>query len=333
MRSVLFLNSILICLSANASSKDMNSEYINVNGVPQWIYYMIGEYDKPVILFLHGGPGTPETPFIQAYNQNLTQHFTVVCWEQRGAGRSFMKKKIPPKSMTMSQFIEDAHVVTQFIKNKFKKDKIILMGHSWGTLLGIKTIKKYPDDYSHYVALAQTSDAYTEELLIYDWLIDESQKRKNKKAIRQLQNVEKPQRGKKVSYKDLKTKLKWVNEFGGAAFYGEKNSFWKLVKCVLKAPMYTFKDKIKYLKSEKWTLQFLYDQIASVNLFEEIKALEVPIVFFHGTGDYQVPIAVAKSYFIKLEAKNKKFIEMNGCAHGLLIEKPEKFLSLLLNAL
>ena len=117
--------------------------YIPINGLEQWIYYLGHDADKPLILFLHGGPGTPETPFLLKYNQNLAENFIVVLWEQRGAGKSY-RKKIPDSTMTVAQFVEDAHAVTQFIKQKFKRDQIYLMGHSWGTLIGIKAAEKYP---------------------------------------------------------------------------------------------------------------------------------------------------------------------------------------------
>ncbi len=317
-------------MAKNISAQNIKSEYVEINGIDQWVYYMGRNTSKPIILFLHGGPGTPETPFLEKYNSNLKDEFILVCWEQRGAGKSF-SKKIPDSTMTMSQFILDTYKVTQYIKKKFNQDKIYLMGHSWGTLLGIRVIKKYPSEYSGYFAIAQTSNAFQEESIIYEWLLKEAKAEPNKKAIKALEKIGPPQEGKRLSFKDMSTKIKWVNYYGGASFYKNKKGFNKLAKIVITARMYSLWDKIKYLRSEKYTLNYLYDQIADVNLKNEIDALEVPIVFFHGAGDYQVPIKVAREYYEYISAPYKSFIQFDNCAHGVLIEKPDKFKEELLN--
>ena len=315
---------IYITMTHSASGQYIAPEFVNINGVDQWIYYMGSDTSKPVILFLHGGPGTTETPFLEKYNHNLKEHFVVACWEQRGAGKSY-HKGIPDSSMSMAQFILDAHTVTQYIKAKFNRSKIYLMGHSWGTLLGIRTIKAYPQDYSAYFAIAQTSDASEEEKLIYEWLMEQAMNEPNSRAIKQLNKIGPPKAGQRLSFKDMSTKINWVNYYGGASFYQDKKGFNKLAKTVIKAKMYSFRDKLKYLKSEKYTLSFLYDEIAEVNLKKEIKSISVPIVFFHGSGDYQVPVTVAKDYYDFISAPYKNFIEFDQCAHGVLIEYPEQF--------
>jgi len=319
---------ILSCL--NSLSQNIDSEYVNINGVLQWIYYMGKDTTKPIILFLHGGPGTAETPFLEKFNSNLKDSFIIACWEQRGAGKSY-SRKIPDSTMTMKQFILDTYEVTQYLKKKFNREKIYLMGHSWGTLLGIRMVKRNPTDFIAYFALAQTSNAFQEEIITYNWLLKNAFEEPNKKAIKQLEEIEEPQDGKRLSFTDMSTKMRWVNYYGGASFYKNRKGFNKLAKTVITAKMYSFWDKLKYLKSEKYTLNFLYNQIADVNLKNEIDTLEIPIVFFHGSNDYQVPIKVARDYYEFVSAPYKSFVQFNNCAHGLLIEKPEKFKKELLN--
>ena len=314
----------MVLCSLKSLSQNIKSEYVNINGIQQWIYYMGKDTTKPIILFLHGGPGTTETPFLEKFNSNLKDNFIVACWEQRGAGKSY-HRKIPDSTMTMEQFILDTYEVTQYLKKKFNREKIYLMGHSWGTLLGIRTVKRYPTDYKAYFAIAQTSNAYQEEKIIYNWLLEKAAEEPNKKAIKQLNKIGKPENDKRLSFQDMSTKIKWVNYYGGASFHNNKKGFNKLAKTVIGAKMYSFSDKLKYLKSEKFTLRFLYAQIADINLKNEIDSLEVPLVFFHGAGDYQVPIKVARDYYEFISAPYKSFIQFNNCAHGLLIEQPGKF--------
>ena len=314
------------------SCKNINPEYVLINGTMQWIYYMGSDSTKPVILFLHGGPGTTETPFLEKFNSNLKEDFIIVCWEQRGAGKSY-NRNITDTSMTMEQFILDTHEVTKYIKDKFGKNKIYLMGHSWGTLLGIRTAKRYASDYLAYFAIAQTSNAFKEESLIYNWLLEKAYHESNKKAIKQLRQIGPPDNDKRLSFEDMSTKISWVNYYGGASFYNDKKGFNKLAKTVITAKMYNFWDKLQYLKTEKYTLKFLYDQIANVDLKNEIKSLDIAIIFFHGLGDYQVPIKVAREYYDFISAPYKSFIQFDNCAHGVLIEKPKKFKVELLTAI
>jgi pimeloyl-ACP methyl ester carboxylesterase len=297
-------------------------EAIDLNGVEQWLFIRGKDVNKPVLLFLHGGPGTPETPFLTHYNQSLAEDFVLVSWEQRGAGKSY-SATIPPESMTMDQFIADTHALTQYLKERFGREKIYLVGHSWGTLLGIRTVHQYPDDYHAFVAIAQTADAAREAELIYDWVYRQAQADNNRRALRQLEKIG-PPAGERIALSDLSLKLKWVNHYGGAAFYG-RNGFWPLVGVVLRSPVYTFRDKLTYLKGEQFSLRFLYQEINSVNLFAEIEKIAVPIYFVHGRHDYQVPLAIAEDYFHHLQAPYKQFIVFENSAHGVLFEEPEKF--------
>ncbi|WP_373492950.1 alpha/beta fold hydrolase [Aquiflexum sp.] len=331
MKVLVFIQ-LALQLSCSDKSNTIKPEYIIVNDTKQWIYYLGEDGDKPIILFLHGGPGTPETPFLQKYNQNLAEDFIIVCWEQRGAGKSYYRK-IPSHSMTIDQFIEDTHEVTRFLKQKFKRDKIYLMGHSWGTLIGIKAVKKYPQDYHAYFALAQISHTLMEEQQTYEWLMGRAMAEPNRKAIMQLKKIGLPSEENRYSLKQVSTKIKWVNCYGGAAFYKDRKGLNKLIKTVLGSPLYSFWDKLKYPKGEKFSLHHLHSEIATVNLFDEITSIKVPIVFIHGSKDYQIPLSVAKEYYEFISAPYKKFIEFEDCAHGLIIEQPGKFKEAVFNEL
>ena len=97
--------------------------------------------------------------------------------------------------------------------------------------------------------------------------------------------------------------------------------------------MYSVFDKLNYLRAEKFTLKHLFPEISKLDLFEEIDTIDIPVVFFHGSGDYQVPVNVARSYYEHLNAPYKKFIEFKECAHGVHTEKPEEFKKYLVDVL
>ena len=109
------------------------------------------------MLFLHGGPGWPQTPHPMYFNADLTKSLTLVAWEQAGCGKSYMHNPTP-KNLNIEQLIRDAHELTQVLKKKFDQDKIYLAGFSWGSILGLQLVNKYPEDYAAYFGISQVID-------------------------------------------------------------------------------------------------------------------------------------------------------------------------------
>ncbi|MDQ2075825.1 alpha/beta fold hydrolase [Marinimicrobium sp. ABcell2] len=299
---------------------------LDINGAEQFLIIRGRDITKPVMLFLHGGPGTPEAPFIHRWNPDIDHHVVLVLWEQRGAGKSF-SSGIDPATMTVDQFIEDAHQVTQYLKSRFGRDKVLLAGHSWGTYLGIRLIEQFPADYSAYIGISQTVHATREARIIYSWVQRRATEAGSRKALQALEDIHLSEEG--VPLSDLSILLKWVNRYGGAAFYGRSDSYRRLVWAVLTYGDYSLRDKINYPRGESFTLKYLYEEIANIDLIDEVKTVDVPVFFAHGRHDYQVPMAVAQDYFAALHAPYKEFHIFDNSAHGVLIEEPEKFNSLL----
>ena len=125
--------------------------FIEIGGILQGFFIRAENPENPVILFLHGGPGSPELPMLIPYevSERLEKHFTVCYWEQRGAGISF-SNSIDPATMTITQMVEDTRQMTVYLQRRFNQDKIYLIGHSWGSYLGVKTIEKYPELFRIY---------------------------------------------------------------------------------------------------------------------------------------------------------------------------------------
>ena len=143
-------------ISAGISEK----VYLDINGTKQGMFLRGEDKDKPVLLFLHGGPGSPELAMgykIEDKNARLEQEFVVCYWDQRGAGMSY-SSDIDINTMTPEQFVEDAKEVTTYLQARFNQEKIYLLGHSWGSYLGIKTIEKYPELYHAFMGVGQVSD-------------------------------------------------------------------------------------------------------------------------------------------------------------------------------
>ncbi len=279
------------------------------------------------MLFLHGGPGTPETPFLHEYIPRLTEEVVLVSWEQRGAGRSF-SSLIPPESMTIEQFVQDTIELSEYLRRFFDVEKIYLAGHSWGTVLGVHAVHRRPDDFHGYIAIAQTVHGVREEEITYRRVLDQARAAGHRRAVRQLERIGPPVEGAYRRQSHLGTKLKWVRYFGGGPFHGAKGIM-PLVRTVMRSPLYTFRDKINYPRGETFALRHMLDEVRELDLFREVRKVEVPVYFFHGRHDNQVPPEVAVEYFDYLDAPRKRFFLFEESAHGVLFEEPERFIRIL----
>src|SRR6516165_10597795 len=125
-----------------------------VNGTVQWLQLQSADQDLPLLLILHGGPGYAIMPLFHHTNPQLESRFLVVNWDQRGAGRSF-DKSIPASTMNLDQFLDDVHTVTTSLKERFGRKKIYLLGHSWGTVLGLRAVAAWPGDYHAFIGVGQ----------------------------------------------------------------------------------------------------------------------------------------------------------------------------------
>jgi len=304
-------------------------EKVEIGGVGQWLIIRGRDASRPVLLYLHGGPGTPETALLHYFNRNLEDHFVVVAWEQRGAGKSYAPD-IPPESMNLEQFIQDAHEVTQVLKQRFGVGKVYLVGHSWGAILGILTAHRYPEDYYAYVGVSQPVAFAENEAISYRWVLDTAIARNNRRAIRELQRIGSPVDGRYAGgFRAWAVKGKWVRAFGGA-LYG-KDALPVLARTLLLSPVYTLREKLNYLRGERFALTHLMEVIIQMDLAQAITELDIPAYFCHGEHDYQALCSLAEEFCSRLETPRKRFVAWENTAHGALMEQPARFLELMLD--
>jgi pimeloyl-ACP methyl ester carboxylesterase len=302
-------------------------EPVQINGVEQWLWIRGRDDSNPVLLFIHGGPGTPETAWLAHYNQALADDFVVVAWEQRGAGKSYAAGRADPAAMGLEQLIADTRAVTRHLHQRFDQQRIYLVGHSWGTLLAAHAVHRAPGDYHALVSIAQVSHSVREEHAIHTWVLDRARADGNRRAIAQLQALDVPSEGR-LSLDDLSVRLKWVNRYGGGVMH-RPGAMRELAWVMARSRAYTTIEKVRYFRGEAFSLTHLYDELAAVDLFAQIPAIEVPVWFVHGRHDHQVPLEVARDYYEALDAPAKRFVVFENAAHSPLFEDPERFHALI----
>jgi pimeloyl-ACP methyl ester carboxylesterase len=303
---------------------------VTVGGVDQWLLIRGADANNPVFLFLHGGPGAAEMPLLRRYNYELEKYFTVVMWDQRGAGKS-NKRSIPPESIRMDQLLEDTHEITQYLKNRFNQPKIFLAGHSLGTVLGLQAIKEHPEDFHAYIGIGQVVDMKRNIESSYQLCVELANENGNRKDIRALSGMQ--INGKYSGGTDLEKAIymrDWIAKNGRIVY--DRNNLNSLAYIVITAPEYTLLEKLKYMKGQSRSRKLLWTaELFEVNFFKDVPKLEVPVYFISGTYDYITTHTLTKEYFNFVKAPKKELIEFTNSAHCAIFEEPVKFNNLMIN--
>lgn len=318
--------------AVNASGKSIASlEYLDLNGSRQYMTIRSDNTDNPVIFYIHGGPGIPELPLIKYYNQELEKHFTIVYWEQRGAGISY-SKNIPDSAYTISQFIKDGHDLTRLLINRFRKVKIYLMGHSWGTIIATKLAFLHPELYHAYFGIGQMVDLKRGEELSYKFVLQKALGDKNTTAIKELKKINEPPfltiENNSNWFKQLKSERKWLTYFGGLVY--QKRKAQQFLKLFISAREYNLVDMLRIARGNVISIKKLWPEIMKVKLIEDCTHFRIPVYFIQGKHDYNSPTELVEEYFAKLIAPRKELIIFNDSAHTPNFEENERFNKLII---
>jgi len=302
-----------------------------IGGVDQWMAIRGSNRSNPVLLFLHGEPGTPETPLLLRFNRSLCDHVTLVAWEARGAARSY-SKSIPPETMTFERAIEDAIEATNHLRERFGQERIYLAGHSWGALVGIFAAQRAPHLYRAYIGIAQPVDFARSLVAIRSWALDAARAQGDSRALRELERLARLADEGHTPRSELFTaQMKWAVRLG-AAFVG---SSWVplVLRVFFPSPVYSLADKVRYVLGARYSEKHLMSEAEKRDLFVEVPRLEIPAYFVHGRHDGQVPPGLTEEYVRALEAPSKRLLFLEHSAHAALFEEPEAFRKILVDTI
>ncbi len=308
------------------NKKNINSlEKITLGNVKQWILIRGQNVSNPILLFLHGGPGFPEMPFTHIDSQRLEKHFIVVNWDQRGAGKSY-KEQISKETMNIEQFLSDTYELIQYLKARFSKEKIFLIGHSWGSVLGLYTAYRHPEDLYAYVGMGQIVNVREGELLSYNYTLEKAEEADDSDAIHMLKEIGPPPYS--GGYQGLSTQRMLLAKYRGSF---RKISYQDLVRYWNTSPFYSEIDKNNLMKAFVYTQNIMWEKLVDVNFFEDISKLQVPVYFFIGRYDYQTPFELVKSYFKVLDTPYKEIVWFENSGHVPNLDEPEVYQDMLIN--
>ena len=293
--------------------------FLGIGGVKQGLFLRSKDTTQPVLLYLHGG--IPDYFLTPRYPTGLEDHFTVAWWEQRGSGISY-SPDIPPETMTLEQMIQDVLEMTNYLRGRFGREKIYLMGRSGGSFIGIQAAARAPELYHAYIGVGQISDQLRSERMAYEYMLERYKEQGNRAMAQRLEAAPVTD-GTPAAY--LRWRDKAMHELGIGTMRDMHSVAAGIFLPSLTCRAYTLREKINMWRGKAGSgVSSLWGEILATNLMQKVPALDIPVYFFGGTYDYTVSTTLAKEYFGQLQAPLKGFYIFEKSAHSPIFEEPEK---------
>ncbi|MGZ9583169.1 alpha/beta fold hydrolase [Paenibacillus marinisediminis] len=296
-------------------------EYVPINGISQYLFHLGTSSANPVMLFLHGGPGSAESLFTRAFQEKWEEIYTVVHWDQRGTGKTLTKN--PDKLPTIDLLMQDLFEVIQYLKKRYNKQKIVILGHSWGSVLGSVFIRKHPDEVAYYIGAAQVVNMLENEQVGYNKVKEMIEQSGDKKSFKKLESIGEYPGNRIVFNREFLKKCEKVRQLQGKYNLAMKIDL-AIWITVFKSPIFKFSDIIAFMKIFKANAK-LHEFLGDFNLRTEPAEYKVPIYYILGGNDWQAPYVIAQQYFKEIEAPSKGIFTIPDAGHMTMMEQPDLF--------
>lgn len=300
---------------------------VEVNGCIQWLSIRGRDRRNPVLLYIHGGPGSPTMPESWTFQSPWEDFFTVVQWDQRGAGKTYASNDpaaIAP-TMTADQMISDTEYIVRHLLERLDQRKLFVLGHSWGSYLGLELARRHPDWLYAYIGTGQMVDTQRSEAQGYEFALQQARIHRNEAAVRELQALA-PYPGPlgTLSVERISAQRNWLVYYGGLTFgrssFDYDGNAWKF------SPDYTDRDISLTNSGSLFSLGHLIGVVERTN-FESVTQLECPLFIFQGAHDYETSYSVAQAWFARVAAPHKGFVTFSNSAHMAMLEQPGLYLT------
>ena len=296
------------------------SLYVDINGTKQWISIYGRDLKNPVLLYLHGGPGSATSPYDYAFTRKWSDVYTVVTWDQRNCGKSFDKAH-EVKVITHDDMLEDGRQMTLFLLDHLSKKKITLLGHSWGSMFGAALALNYPEYYEAFIGTGQCIDIEENEARFCEaarkWA-------ENDKSSQKLLEKLDPQNNLNMDYLSARGKVMKKYKYDMM----KDGTDYNLWMTDLFNPYYSLSDLLTYVMNARRSLDpyidFFFGELKKFSLFGKYE-YKIPFYNINGDMDYQTNYELACEYCEQVKAPYKKMYVMKDATHGLLESRSSEF--------
>jgi proline iminopeptidase len=305
------------------------AEMVRIGGIDQYVTIRGRDRRNPVLLVLHGGPGFPEHALAWWNTRDLEEYFTVVHWDQRGAGKTYLAndpKAVAP-TMKPETFITDTDELIGWLKGQLGKKKVFLLGHSWGSFVGLEYARQHPGNLHAYIGVGQAANTPESERRGYAYALEAARRAGHAKAVTELESIAPyAEPGQPIPLEKIIVERRWNDYFGGAMAYrqGQNNGVASRL-----SPDYSDADAPRVYEGNGWSQDFLFSAVLGLDL-STITRLDCPLILLEGRHDRTVNSYVAHEWFERVKAPRKAFVWFEDSGHEVMTEEPGKVLVSLL---
>jgi pimeloyl-ACP methyl ester carboxylesterase len=320
-----FISLIFLCLTLNCQAEIFKEElcpdstspvhqrgFVNLGGIEQWVTIDGDHCASKVILFLHGGPGSPLSPYAQAIYGEWQKEFILVQWDQRGAGKTFIRNPATATSpLTMAQMVDDGLALVNYLQQTLGQQKVILMGSSWGAALGIAMVQKQPELFHAFIASSPLLSYSQNPIASYQKILEKAQKADDQQNLDLLQKLGPPPWSKPNGT------LRRVSRQYEALLATAAPSHWWVAEASYemerRAAEYEAADDYSFIQFVGFHNDGIY---AGIDFPKTATRFALPIYFVQGEEDLVTVPEVTKTYFNKISAPSKALVLVPKTGHG-----------------
>ncbi len=304
---------------ADAAAPIRRTDYLAVDGASLFLLIRGTHRHAPALLWLHGGPGGPEQPLFRHFNGDLEDRFVVAYWDQRGAGRSF-DPDADPHRLTIARHLADLDVVVNHLREVLDQDRIVLIGHSWGSALGLLYARRHPEKVSAFIGVAPLVSLSEAQRVEYDFVSTEAARRKDEATLTRLREAGPP------PYKpfDRQAAMEHLADQYGAVFHKKPCRACVVIRGMITG-LVTPWELLSIHRGVRASLSAMTSELLALDLERALPSVDVPVFFFLGRHDRHVASTIAARYFETLRAPRKQLIWFEHSAHNIPFEEPEVF--------
>lgn len=300
-----------------------------IGGIDQALTVRGQDRGNPLVLFVHGGPASPLTPALWQFQRPLEEYFTIVNYDQRAAGKTY--NAVDPDTIAASihipRYVDDAIEIAEYVRKRYGKDKLILMGHSWGTIIGLNAALQRPDLFHAYVGIGQVINVRDNERISFEYGLAQARRGGNQAAVKELEAIAPYPGDQPITRERIITARKWAQFYGGLTAFRQTSSYF--FDAPLLSPEYDAADVCAVDRGNVFTLGRILPEFLDVD-FKPVRAFPIPVVMFMGRHDYTTPSEPTAAWLSKVKAPYKRGVWFERSSHMIPWEEPGKVLVSLL---